>query len=245
MQIENAYVPGAHRAFVHRSHSGRYGLVNSEEGFQNLWRFLFGDLRVDVTLVHLRLPGSREDDVVWQLDTQLSIRGLPIIVHEQTAEHHCPIQLEWPSDGDSVDRPVPLLTTFLSASASRPTGELRYALHLRLISSVERSRTLDPFDHLEQVADFDDTLVVDIRPGGANQLPRAWAAWNSVIPGAIRDWSPSGQPLDDLDTTPDRWISEVSMPETTTVFGPAAALRVTLTPWNRVSQSESAGGESG
>jgi hypothetical protein len=35
VQIENAYVPGAHRAFVHRSHSGCYGLVTSEEGFQN------------------------------------------------------------------------------------------------------------------------------------------------------------------------------------------------------------------
>jgi pimeloyl-ACP methyl ester carboxylesterase len=32
VQIDNAYVPGARRAFVHRSHSGRYGMVNSEEG---------------------------------------------------------------------------------------------------------------------------------------------------------------------------------------------------------------------
>ena len=35
------------RAFVHRSHSGHYGIVNSEEGYQNLTRFLFGDMRVD------------------------------------------------------------------------------------------------------------------------------------------------------------------------------------------------------
>ncbi len=35
------------RAFVHRSHSGHYGIVNSEEGFQNLTRFLFGSLRID------------------------------------------------------------------------------------------------------------------------------------------------------------------------------------------------------
>jgi hypothetical protein len=37
----------APRAFVHRSHSGYYGIVNSEEGYQNLTRFLFGDVRVD------------------------------------------------------------------------------------------------------------------------------------------------------------------------------------------------------
>lgn len=38
---------GSPRAFVHRSHSGHYGIVNSEEGYQNLTRFLFGSLRVD------------------------------------------------------------------------------------------------------------------------------------------------------------------------------------------------------
>ena len=35
------------RAFAHRSHSGQYGIINSEEGFQNLTRFLFGTVRVD------------------------------------------------------------------------------------------------------------------------------------------------------------------------------------------------------
>jgi triacylglycerol esterase/lipase EstA (alpha/beta hydrolase family) len=40
----------APRAFVHRSHSGYYGIVNSEEGYQNLTRFLFGDVRVDGVL---------------------------------------------------------------------------------------------------------------------------------------------------------------------------------------------------
>ena len=40
----------APRAYVHRSHSGHYGIVNSEEGYQNLRRFLFGDIRVDAVL---------------------------------------------------------------------------------------------------------------------------------------------------------------------------------------------------
>jgi len=47
LQIKNAYVNGNPRAFVYRAHSGHYGIVNSEEGYQNLGRFLFGDLRVD------------------------------------------------------------------------------------------------------------------------------------------------------------------------------------------------------
>jgi hypothetical protein len=56
VRIENATTHGpgpggkdvtSPRAFVHRSHSGHYGIVNSEEGYQNLTRFLFGKLRVD------------------------------------------------------------------------------------------------------------------------------------------------------------------------------------------------------
>ena len=37
-------------AYVYRSHSGYYGIVNSEEGYQNLTRFLFGDVRIDGSL---------------------------------------------------------------------------------------------------------------------------------------------------------------------------------------------------
>ncbi|MGK2872885.1 MAG: esterase/lipase family protein [Alphaproteobacteria bacterium] len=56
VRIENATTHGpgkdgadtsSPRAFVHRSHSGPYGIVNSEEGYQNLTRFLFGKMRVD------------------------------------------------------------------------------------------------------------------------------------------------------------------------------------------------------
>lgn len=56
VQIENATVRGAPRAFAFRSHSGPYGVVNSEAGYQNLARFLFGDLRVDGSLEVQALP---------------------------------------------------------------------------------------------------------------------------------------------------------------------------------------------
>ena len=56
VKIENASVRGAPRAFVHRTHSGTYGIVNSEEGYQNLVRFLFGNVRVDGVLEVEELP---------------------------------------------------------------------------------------------------------------------------------------------------------------------------------------------
>lgn len=232
VQIEHAYVPGANRAFVHRSHSGRYGLVNSEEGYQNLSRFLFGDLRVRVDLVHLELEGEPDDEFTWQLDVQLAIRGLPILIHEQTAAHHCPVQLVWPGGND---RPQPLLTTFLSSSAPTPddTGRLRYALHLRLMSAAEHEDgSFNSRGHLEQMADFDDTLVVDVHPGDGGRA-QVWAEWNSRIDGAIREWTSTRPLLPDQDADPEIWRSEIPVPDTAhRVLGTRAAIQLVITPWH-------------
>ena len=56
VHIANAYVRGAHRAYVYKSHSGSYGEVNSEERMQNLRRFLFGRWAVEAALAVCRLP---------------------------------------------------------------------------------------------------------------------------------------------------------------------------------------------
>ncbi|WP_209305434.1 alpha/beta hydrolase [Blastococcus sp. CT_GayMR20] len=235
VQIDNAYVKDAHRAFVHRSHSGRYGLVNSEEGYQNLRRFLFGDLEIDVELHGLRVRGTPDDEIVWHLESQLAIRGLPVLMHEQTTAHHCPVQIEWRESEDSADTPVPLLTTFLSSKAARPEGRaggaLRHALRLRLLSIREKGGIFNFGDHLEQTADFDDTLVVDFAPGDGTRGPRVWATWNSVIPGAIRAWVP-GEAFLIADTVeaPGRWRGNIPFPRTAAgILGKDATITLTVT----------------
>jgi pimeloyl-ACP methyl ester carboxylesterase len=94
VRIENAttHGPGADgkdvrspRAFVHRSHSGQYGIVNSEEGYQNLTRFLFGALRVDgildvddITLpleVQKELEDGKTVRASYQFEVAASVRG--------------------------------------------------------------------------------------------------------------------------------------------------------------------------
>lgn len=235
VQIDNAYVEGAHRAMVHRSHSGRYGIVNSEEGYQNLRRFLFGDLRIAVDLVGVDPPGGG-DDVKWQLEAALSIRGLPVLVHEQSTAHHCPIQIrprsDQNSDRDTVDTPVPLLTTFLSSRAARPEGlPLRHALTLRLISLREHDGVFSFLDHLEQTEDWHDVLVVDVEPGAP---PRAWAVWNSGLPTSIREWTPGDEhALKDDDERPHRWQGTVPLPGVAhALLGPKAQVRLTVTTRN-------------
>jgi len=94
VRLENAttHGPGAGggdisspRAFVHRSHSGHYGIVNSEEGYQNLTRFLFGKLRVDGILdvddislpleVHKAMDAGKSIKASYQFEIAVSIRG--------------------------------------------------------------------------------------------------------------------------------------------------------------------------
>ncbi|WP_374009922.1 esterase/lipase family protein [Leifsonia sp. LS-T14] len=116
VQIQNAYVKNAHRAFVYKSHSGRYGEVNSEEGYQNLQRFLFGTWAVKVELSGMPKTDELSNGVAWQADMQLAIRGLSVLMTEQTAAHYSPIQLNEvaePKVADSINTPVPLVGTFL------------------------------------------------------------------------------------------------------------------------------------
>lgn len=228
VQIDNAYVPGAHQAYVHRSHSGRYGIVNSEEGYQNMRRFLFGDREVKAALVGHRLP--QREDTAWQAEVALSLRGLQIVMHERTSAQWCPIQL---LDGTTDAAAVPLVDTFLCSDLARgATGTMRYALHLRVQSLRERNGLLNFGDHLEQTADFDDTLVVDVGADGAASVPALAAAWNSDIAGSIRDHPPSGHAPGDENPDPGLWVDHIQLPHSAVpILGADARIRLTVTPW--------------
>jgi pimeloyl-ACP methyl ester carboxylesterase len=234
VQIDNAFVPRAHRAYVHRSHSGRYGLVNAEEGYQNLRRFLFGDTRVEADLVDHRLSGDREH-VTWQAEVKLAVRGLPVVLHERQAAQWCPLPLPPPDADGAPAAPVTLATTFLRSGASRPADSttMRYALEVRILSLRMGDGILWFKDHLEQTADFSDTLIVDI---GTNETgrPGVWADWNSVIAGTIRDHRPTGtpRPADDEESGGGVWRVHVPLPASArSILGEKAAIRLTATPW--------------
>lgn len=98
VMMANAYVENAPRAVSYRSHSGHFGLVNSEAGYQNLRRFLFGSLRVTaklcVTQVELP-PGvqAKYDQGVavrgsYYFDTVTRVRAGPnYVLNERRYEH--------------------------------------------------------------------------------------------------------------------------------------------------------------
>src|ERR1700691_5160957 len=141
VQIQDAQLtnPGTHRAYVYRSHSGRYGIVNSEEGYQNLRRFLFGRYQVTIQLGALAItpPAAAEGadtSAKWQADLRMSVRGLPGVMDEQLAAHYCPIELTTELAAQAgPDGLVPLTSVFLLPPGSIPgtvANRCRFALQL-------------------------------------------------------------------------------------------------------------------
>ncbi len=244
VRIEHAYVKGANRAYVYKSHSGSYGEVNSEEGYQNLRRFLFGRFQVQVSLDGLPAYPAVAQGPVWQADLRLAVRGLPVVMSEQLAAHWCPIQLndELQRAGDAPDHPVPLVTTFLRDAAEDSTGPAaapphggrsRYSLTLRVYQLDQRGNSFNFVEHLEQVADWSDTLIVDVGQNEAGTGLRAWQAWNSEVAGPIAQFDPiSGAPAALTRTGDHQWQCQIPMPvqaRQLPILGQNANLTITVT----------------
>jgi hypothetical protein len=123
----------APRAYVHRSHSGYYGIVNSEEGYQNLTRFLFGDVRVDgelevddVTLpadVEQQRVAGKEVRASYQFEAVMSVRGAHWDLSRRVAGENSTVFRKYgelfPEKATNIDRAdhnrPQLFTAFLSA----------------------------------------------------------------------------------------------------------------------------------
>lgn len=181
VQIGAAYVKGAHRAYVHRSHSGRYGIVNSEEAFQNLERFLFGDIQAEVALHDVRkLPDPSVES--YQVDVRVSVRGLPVYMNEQTRDHFCPIILN-----DRDNKPVPrhpIFTQFLNSTFSKD-GRARFAVGLAVKRLRMKNGEIDFDGMLYAVPTWTDTLIADVVFGDDPRLEIRW----SLADGDIAPYS--------------------------------------------------------
>ncbi|MDF1798694.1 MAG: hypothetical protein P1V81_05925 [Planctomycetota bacterium] len=131
VMMKNAYVDGAPRAFAHRSHSGPYGLVNSEEGYQNLRRFLFGDVCVTVKLEvdELTLPtelqavkdeaGDRDPGIrgKYHISTAARVRNSGYQLSERATKFGSEIRADYDEmtgNRGATKQPVYLLSGYLS-----------------------------------------------------------------------------------------------------------------------------------
>ena len=173
------------RAFVHRSHSGHYGIVNSEEGFQNLTRFLFGDVRVDAVLQikQLTLPAKVEEArkagkqirASYNFEVVVRVRGKMWDLHRRTSSENSAIFRKFddlfPKDGTEPRHPQ-LFSVFLSRGArvnpKRPG--LGFSVDLSvLVPQYEVDRVLWFDDHYEGGYLFRDKINFEAMPPSGDE----------------------------------------------------------------------------
>jgi hypothetical protein len=188
VQMDSAYVTNAHRAYIHRSHSGRYGMVNSEEGYQNRHRFLFGDVKVqsslcDFTLDYKPPRGLQNATVTYLFEVQIAIRGLVILVHERSLAHLSAVSLSEAQYKQQLKTKggLPLFTNFLTNEPGQPGGSMRYMIRLGLYKQVFEEGGLFTADHIEHLPVWSDYLVIEMRPttSSTDVLYNAFYTWAS------------------------------------------------------------------
>lgn len=173
VQLKNAYVEGAPRAFVHRAHSGAYGLVNSEEGYQNLRRFLFGQVRVDalLTIGEITLPSEiqkaldegQEVRASYHIETIVRVRGVRWDLHRRTAGEESAIFATYDSLKDG--KPIFLMSGYLlrSARVAHERQTLGFSIDLGiLVPDYTVNRAWRPDDHYEGGYIYRDKINLDL-----------------------------------------------------------------------------------
>jgi len=167
------------KAFAYRSHSGYFGIVNSEEAYQNLTRFLFGNVRVDiwVDVTAIRLPAEvqKEQDAgkkvnaLYQFEVLASPRGKLWYLTRRTAEEDsvaCLNHAEWlaaPKKNGSLY----VSTVFLAnrAKVNPNRSSLAYAMTLGVRApDYEIDRKLWINEHYEGGYLFRNAVVLNMTP---------------------------------------------------------------------------------
>ena len=222
VRIENAWLCGVGpngpvsspvaKAFVYRSHSGHFGIVNSEESYQNLTRFLFGDIRVDIwlDLEQLRLPpdvqreedAGRAVDALYQFEVLASPRGKLWYLTRRIAEEDsvaCVRHQEWKANG-GTPQSLYLSTVFLDSDArldpTRPSLAYSMTLGVR-VPDYEVERKLWLNEHYEGGYLFRDSVAVEIfLPQLGHPRLEVRYDWQSENPGRATRELPARAPGD-------------------------------------------------
>lgn len=175
VMMKNAWVAGAPRAFAHRSHSGPFGIVNSEEGYQNLRRFLFGQVRIDARLAvdEITLPRAvqkQKDEgktirARYNIDACAKVRGGGCYLSERRVRHESSIRKRY-EDLVEEKKPAYLFSGFLLESAKTHTRDtaLAFALEIAIevpLFEVDREFWFD--EHFEGETLLNETVTLHLR----------------------------------------------------------------------------------
>lgn len=184
VMARHAYIHGSSRAYVHRAHSGPYGLVNSEEGYQNLQRFLFGDTAVEARVKGLKIDrkrltgGDRKVKLASVLiEARVSVRGVPVVMHRHEKElgSALPVAEADLNAGETIFR------TFLM-KGRRPTdgdnGMSWFRIEFRLVPVLVKDGFLWSETEFEGEAIYENCIQVGVGDVIVGQRRVGWS-WRS------------------------------------------------------------------
>lgn len=186
VQIQNAYVKNSSRGFAFRSHSGTYGIVNSEEGYQNLQRFLFGDTSIQFDLANIKIADSYPDrDTLKYLlfETEVCIAGNNVLVTEQREEHGSTVKTTPTKMENGTET---LFRTFLMKS-KRGVARSSYShlqIRIRIVPKHVKNRKLWRNRRYFGEHLFSKTLTIgvsDLDKEGDRKVRYAWGALDADI----------------------------------------------------------------
>ena len=166
-------------AYAYRSHSGYFGIVNSEEAYQNLIRFLFGDVRADIWLdvTSVRLPPGVEKaarhkravNALYLFEFKAAPRGVKWLLTRRVAEEDsaaCRTYREL-TGAKAERKSVFLSTVFLGnrwkANPRRKSIAYQMALGIK-VPEYEVDKKFWPDGHFEGSSLFEDELTAEMFP---------------------------------------------------------------------------------
>jgi hypothetical protein len=171
------------RAFAFLSHSGHFGMVNSETGFQNLTRFFFGNVRVDGKLmidelslppkVAKKLAGGKKIRASYHFETIVSVRGKQWEMHRRVMNENSAVfrkydELIDPATGKPDPKQAPHLFSLFLDGRQRLNNRresLGFAVDIRVVVpdyEVDGFLFLD--DHFEGGYLFRDRIYFEATP---------------------------------------------------------------------------------
>jgi len=213
VRIENASVWGIDRegktktpcatAYTYRSHSGYFGIVNSEEAYQNLTRFLFGDVRVELwaDVDKVTLPpaiAGKPVAAVYQFEVLAAPRGKRWYLTRRTAEEDspaCRTHAEL-TGGAPGARSVYLSTVFLANRARvDPTRRsLAYSLSFAVrVPDYEIERKFWVDGHFEGRYLYRESFTIEIEPpaDGKGKWKVGYVTQSDNLAGVVDDLDPT------------------------------------------------------
>lgn len=227
-------------AYTYRSHSGYYGIVNSEEAYQNLVRFLFGDVRVDIYLdiesvslppaVEAEVKGGKALEAGYQFEFRAAPKGKRwFLTRRQSVEDSPACRSHKELTGkDRSRRSIYLSSVFLSKWAKVDAEPaLSYAMTVAAkVPDYVINHRFWPDDHYEGTDLFRGTAIARLTPPVENNPGGDWhvnLAWVDA----------GGGPVDlDLQFSEDQISHDIQLPfEQSKAPGIKGALRLNVRPW--------------